>query len=134
MLKFNWPVRVYHEDVDMMGIVYYANYLRFYERARTEHLREIGFEQDELMKDLGVMFVVRTVTLDYLAPARYNDLLKVSSEPTSFKRSSFQFDQKIYNEKEECLNQASVTVVCVDTKTVRPCPIPKVILEKLQEI
>ncbi len=134
MRKFTWPVRIYHEDVDTMGIVYYANYLRFYERARTEHLRAAGFQQDDLMNELGIMFVVRTVKLDYLLPAKYSDLLTITSETTSFKRSSFHFAQKIYrtNEEEITLNQATVTVVCVDTKTLRPCSIPDTILQTFQ--
>ncbi|MFK8066796.1 MAG: tol-pal system-associated acyl-CoA thioesterase [Gammaproteobacteria bacterium] len=134
MQKFSWPIRVYHEDVDTMSIVYYANYLRFYERARTEHLRAIGFQQDKLMKDLGIMFVVRTVKLDYLLPAKYNDQLIVTSETTSFKRISFDFDQKIYraNEEETILNKAMVTVVCINTKTMKPCSIPDNLLQKIQ--
>lgn len=135
MNKFTWPVRVYHEDVDIMKIVYYANYLRFYERARTEHLRAVGFDQSELMQDSGVMFVVKTVKLDYHQPARLNDMLLVSSETTSFQRASFIFEQKVFRDNEQgvCLNQAVVTVVCVDTKTLKPCPIPKLILEKLEK-
>ncbi len=134
MHQFGWPVRVYHEDVDTMGVVYYGNYLKFYERARTEYLRKVGFEQDDLMRELNVMFVVKAVNLEYHLPARYSDLLWVTSDVCSFKRSSFHFDQKVYkgNEEGELLNQATVIVVCVDTKKVRPCPIPEAILEKLQ--
>ena len=134
MHQFGWPVRVYHEDVDTMGVVYYGNYLKFYERARTEYLRSVGFEQIDLMKELNVMFVVKTVNLDYLRPARYNDLLWVTSDVSSFKRSSFHFDQKIYKENEEgkVLNKATVIVTCVDTKKVKPCPIPEAIQKKLK--
>ncbi len=133
MSKFSWPIRVYHEDVDIMKIVYYANYLRFYERARTEHLRAVGFDQSDLMKNSGVMFVVKTVMLDYQQPARLNNMLLVTSETTSFRRSSFLFEQKIYRDNEQgiCLNKATVTIVCVDTVSLKPCPIPEVILQKL---
>lgn len=134
MHQFGWPVRVYHEDVDTMGVVYYGNYLKFYERARTEYLRKLGFEQDDLMQQQNVMFVVKSVNLVYLKPARYNDLLWVTADVSSFKRSSFHFDQKVYkdNEDGECLNSATVTAVCVNTKNVRPCPIPEAILKILQ--
>jgi len=73
-----WPVRVYYEDTDAGGVVYYANYLKFLERARTEWLRELGYEQDTLMQD-GIIFAVRRVTIDYLRPARFNQLLEVQT-------------------------------------------------------
>ena len=139
MSEFGWPVRVYHEDVDTMSVVYYGNYLKFYERARTEYLRASGFEQHDLMQEHGIMFVVKNVNVDYLRPARYNDLLWVTAEVSSFKRTSFHFDQKVYrqignNKKAECLNQATVLIVCVDTLNVRPAPIPEAISEMLQQV
>ncbi len=76
-MSFRWPVRVYYEDTDAAGIVYYANYFRFMERARTEWLRHLGYEQDQLRRDPGIVFVVRHVEADYLEPARFNDLLWV---------------------------------------------------------
>lgn len=132
MTKFGWPVRIYHEDVDTMSVVYYGNYLKFYERARTEYLRAIGFEQDHLMDKHGIIFVVRAVQIDYLKPARYNDLLWVTADVSSIRRSSFEFDQKacLNDEHSECLNQANVKIVCVDRKKVRPCSIPAEIVEK----
>ncbi len=135
MNKFGWQVRVYHEDVDTMGIVYYGNYLKFYERARTEFLRSLGFEQDDLMHDLNIMFVVKKVEMNYFLPARYNDRLWVTADVSSFRQSSFHFDQKVYREdaEGELLNQATIVVVCVDTKTVRPCPVPGIILKKLRD-
>ena len=72
-MTFVWPVRVYWEDTDAGGVVYYANYLKFMERARSEWLRVLGFEQDVLRDDAGVVFVVRRVEIDYLSPARFND-------------------------------------------------------------
>ena len=74
-----WPVRIYYEDTDMQGIVYYANYLKYLERARTEFLRSKGFEQDELIDEQGVVFAVRAVQMDYLKPAKFNDKLIVNS-------------------------------------------------------
>ncbi len=134
MPEFSWPVRIYHEDVDLMGVVYYANYLKYYERARTEYLRKAGFEQNDLMRDQNVMFMVKNVKLDYLSPARYDDQLLVTAAVSSFKKASFQFDQKIYqgNEDGKLLNQATVSVVCVNAQKVRPCPIPEAILKILQ--
>ena len=74
---FQWPVRVYYEDTDSGGVVYYANYLRFMERARTEWMRELGFEQDVLIREEGVIFAVRSAKVDYLRPALFNDELNV---------------------------------------------------------
>src|SRR5262245_6512566 len=78
--QFVWPVRVYYEDTDSGGVVYYANYLRYFERARTEWLRAVGFEQPELAKVHQVVFVVRSIAVEYLLPARFNDALAISVE------------------------------------------------------
>ena len=85
--KFIWPVRVYYEDTDAGGVVFYANYLKFFERARTEMLRAAGFEQDELIANEGVIFVVRAVQVDYLSPARFNEQINVSAEVLLAKKS-----------------------------------------------
>src|SRR3970040_1078279 len=77
---FSWPVRVYYEDTDLGGVVYYANYLKFMERARTEWLRALGFEQTTLAREHGVVFVVSSLTIDYLQPAAFNDELAVTVE------------------------------------------------------
>ena len=76
--QFVWPVRVYYEDTDSGGVVYYANYLRYFERARTEWLRALGFEQPELAQAQQVVFVVRSIAVEYLLPARFNDALNIS--------------------------------------------------------
>ncbi|MGB5569099.1 MAG: YbgC/FadM family acyl-CoA thioesterase, partial [Sedimenticolaceae bacterium] len=80
MSLFEWPVRVYYEDTDAGGVVYYANYLKYLERARTEWLRYLGFGQDTLMRDAGILFAVRRVEIDYLLPARFDDALLVELE------------------------------------------------------
>ena len=80
-VTFAWPVRVYHEDADSAGVVYYANYLRFMERARTEWLRARGFEQPDLAREYGIAFVVTALTVEYQRPARFNDSLTVTVEP-----------------------------------------------------
>jgi len=93
--NFVWPVRVYYEDTDAGGVVFYANYLKFFERARTEMLRAMGYEQDELMANEGVIFVVRSVQVDYLSPARFNELLHVSARISLAKKASLTFEQTI---------------------------------------
>jgi len=84
MKTFTWPVRIYYEDTDAGGVVYYANYLKFFERARTEMLRAEGFEQDQLLQNEGVLFVVRSVQVDYLTPARFNEQLQVDCQVAEF--------------------------------------------------
>ncbi len=81
--EFSWPIRVYYEDTDSGGVVYYANYLKFMERARTELLRSIGYEQDQLQRELGIIFAVRNANIHYKKPARFNDELKVITSISS---------------------------------------------------
>ena len=95
MNTFFWPVRVYYEDTDAGGVVFYANYLKFYERARTEMLRAMGYEQDELLINPGIIFVVRSIQVDYLQSARFNDLIQVSAEVSLVKPASLVFEQMI---------------------------------------
>jgi acyl-CoA thioester hydrolase len=120
-----WPIRVYYEDTDHGGGVYYANYLRFFERARTELLRALGFEQDELAHSQGVLFVVRRAEVDYLRPAVFNDLLRVVSEVTELSRARVVFDQAIYREGDhQPLCRGRMEVACVAAGTFRPARIP----------
>src|SRR5690606_10224217 len=93
---FTFPVRVYYEDTDAGGIVYYANYLKFFERARTEWLRALGIEQDLLLSN-NVAFVVTQVLMDNKKPARFNELLTVSSQISTLKQASIVFKQSIHN-------------------------------------
>lgn len=125
---FSWPIRVYYEDTDAGGVVFYANYLKFLERARTELLRSNGYEQDELMANEGIIFVVRTVTIDYLKSGKFNDLLHVSADITELKKVSLQFNQEI-TRGEDVLCKAIVKIACLDVNTMRPKAIP----ENLQE-
>ena len=94
-MDFQWPVRVYYEDTDSGGVVYYANYLRFMERARTEWLRALGFEQDILIRDEGIIFAVRSASLEYLRPARFNDQLLVGVRLAESRRASLSFEQAV---------------------------------------
>ncbi len=132
MNKFLWPVRVYYEDTDAGGVVFYANYLKFFERARTELLRTYGFEQDELSAKQNVIFVVRSVQVDYLKPALFNNMLEVSAEVTQSKKTSFLFTQEIIR-GEEVLCRGEVRIACLSADTMRPKAIPSAIMEKLHE-
>lgn len=130
MKKFIWSVRVYYEDTDAGGVVYYANYLKFFERARTEMLRTFGYEQDQLKTNAGVIFVVRSVQVDYLRPALFNDLLQVSAELTEIKKSSFTFSQQI-SRGDDLLCQGIIRIACLDAHTLRPKAIPEYLFESL---
>ncbi|MGZ8186503.1 MAG: tol-pal system-associated acyl-CoA thioesterase [Methylobacter sp.] len=130
MKKFFWPIRVYYEDTDAGGVVFYANYLKFFERARTEMLRAIGFEQDELIATEGVIFVVRSVQVDYLSPARFNDLLQASAEVTVAKKASLIFEQLI-TRGDDVLCKSVNRIACLDSHTMRPKAIPENLLELL---
>lgn len=126
---FVWPVRVYWEDTDAGGVVYYANYLKFLERARTEWLRALGIEQPELAERDGVLFVVRRVEADYLKPARFNDVLSVACRVVEVGRASLEIDQRIYR-ADELLLTGRVRAACVTAGAFRPARIPAHIVEK----
>ena len=131
MSEFVWPVRVYYEDTDAGGVVYHASYLKFMERARTEWLRALGFEQDGLARQ-GVLFVVRSVALDYRRPARFNDNLRVESRVVQLRRAALTFEQNIVDDPSEApVCSGRVTVVCVDAHTLRPKPMPQTIVAEI---
>ncbi len=127
---FHWPVRVYWEDTDAGGVVYYANYLKFMERARSEWLRAQGFEQDVLRAEAGVVFVVRRVEIDYLSPARFNDRLDVSVSRLEIGRASLGVDQTISRGSSR-LACARVTLACVDAERFKAVKIPAPLLQAL---
>lgn len=129
MKKFIWPVRVYYEDTDAGGVVFHANYLKFFERARTEMLRAMGYEQDQLMAG-GIIFVVRSVQIDYLIPARFNEQLQVSAEISLIKKASFDFEQQI-TRGDEVLCRGIIRIACLDAQTMRPKAIPENLQEQL---
>lgn len=128
---FEWPVRVYYEDTDAGGIVYYANYLKFCERARTEWLRSLGVEQDGWLES-GTAFVVRHATLDLKAPARFNDQLVVQTRVTQLKRASVSFQQQIFNQRQQLLCSANVKAACVSIQEMKPVAIPAPIAEVIK--
>ena len=122
-------LRVYYEDTDAAGIVYYANYLRFIERGRTEFLRELGHDQNLLMKE-GVAFAVRSVQAEYLKPARLDDLLTVETSIAELGRAQLVFQQRI-RRGEELLLDAKIRVACIDPARGKPIPMPRAIHEQL---
>lgn len=128
---FEWPVRVYYEDTDTGGVVYYANYLKFMERARTEWLRSLGFEQDVLIRDAGIIFAVRSVEVDYLRPAHFNDALQVSAEVIHNGGASITFRQEICR-ADAVLCRGTVKIACLDAQTLRPKPAPAELLAALE--
>ena len=129
---FSWPVRVYYEDTDAGGVVYHASYIAFYERARTEMLRKQGFSQQMLLAE-HVAFVVRKMTVEYLAPARLDDLLEIQSEVKSMRGASMVFSQRIINAENQVLNQAEVLIVCVDLSLMKPRALPKSIVAEFKQ-
>jgi acyl-CoA thioester hydrolase len=132
MTEFNFQVRVYYEDTDAGGIVYYANYLKFMERARTEWLRSLGVDQPALMRDQRLMFVVVSTDVKYLKPARFDDLLNVTCRMMSITRTSLSFEQEIRRDDEqgELLISGTVKAACVDADRLRPRAIPANLLEE----
>lgn len=131
--EFVWPVRVYWEDTDAGGVVYYANYLRFLERARTEWLRAMGIEQEPLRCEQGILLVVATAAANYRRPARYGNLLEVRSRITELGRVSLTFDQHIYRDGGELLMDATTRVGCIDAETFRPRPLPEIIVREIEK-
>jgi acyl-CoA thioester hydrolase len=124
--SFEWPVRIYYEDTDLGGVVYYANYLRYLERARSEWLRSLGVSQSELLSDHRILFAVTDVSIRYRRPARFEDLLVVTSELTRLQRASMTFGQRICRESAdgEVLCEAEVRAACLDADTMRPRAMP----------
>ncbi|WP_340123653.1 tol-pal system-associated acyl-CoA thioesterase [Methylobacter svalbardensis] len=131
MNDFIWPVRVYYEDTDAGGVVFYANYLKFFERARTEMLRAMGYEQDELIASEGIIFVVRSVQVDYLSPARFNQQLQVSAKVSLAKKVSLIFEQ-VVTRGDDILCRGSVKIACLDAQTLRPKAIPETLFRALR--
>src|SRR5690242_13623910 len=119
---FLWKVRVYYEDTDLGGVVYHANYLRFMERARTEWLRSLGFEQDDLRDHHGVLFVVVDAAVSFRRPARFNDALRVTVEVKRSARASIEFHQEVRGASPgaELFCSGEIRVACIDADTFKP--------------
>ncbi|MFN9477963.1 MAG: tol-pal system-associated acyl-CoA thioesterase [Betaproteobacteria bacterium] len=128
---FRWPLRVYYEDTDAGGVVYYANYLKVFERCRTEWLRAVGVDQRTLAAEHGLMFVVVRAEIDYKRPARLADLLEADMHVAKLARVSFEFTQNL-TRGAELLAALRVKVACVDSRTLAPKPLPDVIAAPLK--
>ncbi len=130
---FTWPVRVFYEDTDAGGVVYYANYLRFMERARTEWLRKLGFEHASFEREHGALFIVRAVDVKYIRPACLDDELQVTATPTG--RSAYQIllSQDVLRQNEK-LTRANVSIACVDSASFKPKMLPPALIAKLEEL
>lgn len=131
--NFSWPIRVYFEDTDTGGVVYYANYLRYLERARTEWLRAMGLGQGKLMAETGLGFAVRSVAAEYLKPARLDDELRVVSRIASHGRVQAVFDQRI-ERGEETLFTASVRIACMDLARGKAAAMPPDVYKQLEQL
>ena len=140
---FRIPIRVYYEDTDAGGVVYHSNYINFFERARTEWLRDLGFEQDQLISEHQFVFVVRALNCDYLKPAVFNDELFVTADIRELGKTSVVFKQQILraaNNEEKAkhgdhviLAEGNVTVVAVDSVKFKPTRLPNFLLDKMRE-
>ena len=130
-IGFTWSIRVYYEDTDAGGIVFYANYLKFFERARTEWLRACGVDQNRLADEADAIFIVRSAAVDYRAPARLDDIVKVVSRIERLGRASVDFAQEAWRDG-TLLATGSIRVGCVDRIALRPAAIPPPVLAALR--
>jgi acyl-CoA thioester hydrolase len=121
---FSFPVRIYYEDTDAGGIVYYANYLKFAERARTEYLRHLGIDQQTMLKEQGIGFVVRELHINYKSPAKLDDALNITCKVTELKGVSAKMEQKLYRGN-TVLAEIEITLVFLSLATMRPTKIPE---------
>ena len=125
-------LRVYYEDTDAAGIVYYANYFRFIERGRTEFLRTLGHDQRAMMQE-GIAFAVRSASAEFLKPAKLDDLLTVETTIASLGRAQLTFAQRILRDHELLLD-AKIRVACIDPAASRPTPMPRALHEQLSAL
>ena len=128
--RFTLPVRIYYEDTDAGGVVYHANYLRLMERARTEWLRNMGYDLDVVACDDNLMFVVHAIKINYHKPARLNDLLDVSAQLVRMRRATLDIEHRVCLNS-ELLCEATVSLVTVKADSFKPCPMPTTMKEEL---
>lgn len=136
---FYWPVRIYYEDTDSGGVVYYANYLKFMERARSEWLRNLGYDQNVLNRDDGIVFAVRSASVEYLRPARLDESLQVGVSVRECRGAALRFVQPVLRAADgaaagegDLLCTAEVEVACVDARTLRPRRIPATLKSEIE--
>ena len=132
MTTHSLPIRIYYEDTDAGGVVYHANYLKFAERGRTEFLRALGHENSKLSQELGILFVVRHIEIDYLKTAHLDDLCLLKTSIFELKNTSFIMHQSLQRD-EDSICDMKVVVVCVDTKTLKPVRLPEKVKNEFQQ-
>jgi acyl-CoA thioester hydrolase len=137
--RFTWPIRVYWEDTDGQGVVYYANYLKFMERCRTEWLRSVGVDQVRMRAELGLIFVIVSLEADYKSPARLDDELTVTCQLEAHGRTSFTFRQEILRgghgrgNSGELLVSGRTRAACLDAETMKPKAFPSALVKELEQ-
>jgi len=131
---FEWPIRVYYEDTDAQGVVYYANYFRFMERARTEWLRALGVNQEHMLYDERRMFVVTKTELEFIVPARFNDELVITARLSGLSRATFNIEQNIYRDGLDgtlCC-RGGIRAALLNADTLKPQRVPASLFEEKQ--
>ena len=128
--KFNFTVKVYYEDTDVGGVVYYANHLKFLERARSEAIYSLGYTNSDLLINHGVLLIVKSCNIEYKKPAKFEDILDINSEVKSFTKTSFLMKQNILRNS-EIISEAEIHLVAVD-KDGKPSKIPEELIKKLE--
>lgn len=132
MQRFSHTFRIYYEDTDAGGVVYHARYVNFFERARTEWLRHLGFGQRALARDPGVLFAVRSMQLEFIQPARLDDQVRISVEPLRLGRASLHMAQQMLRQDGELLAEAQVRIACLSAGAFRPMAVPKEVLARIE--
>jgi len=133
--EFSWPIKVYYEDTDAGGVVYYANYLKFFERARSEWLNVMGLDQAQMLKD-DIAFAVKKADVEYIKPARLNDDCVVVSRITQMKGASLIFEQALFAKEnmQYPLCEAVIKVACLKLETFTPCRLPASVKKEIQRV
>ncbi len=133
---FNWPIRIYYEDTDVSGVVYHANYLRYFERARTEWLRALGYSQERLMNDLDIAFTIASVHVNYRLPAKLDDELLVQLEVVRAGRASLVFAERLVpaGDPNTVLADGEFRAACIRASDFRPVAIPGDVLEEIKSV
>lgn len=132
---FVWPIRIYYEDTDVSGVVYHANYLRYFERARTEWLRSLGFSQERLMQELDVAFTIASVKVNFRMPARLDDELLVHLEVIRAGKASLVFSEKLVTKDgETILADGEFRTACVQASNFKPVAMPSSVLEEIKSV
>jgi acyl-CoA thioester hydrolase len=129
MKQFNWNARVYYEDTDAGGVVYHARYLAFFERARTEMLRQLDISQQTLLQE-GIAFVVKKMDISFDFPARLDDMLTINTEIEQVRKASIIFKQTILNQNKQIVSRADVVIACVNMTKMKPCALPKLLVSE----